>query len=83
MIPYRLHPVELRTELMELGDLFRAYQQRTEPDLSLLAGLHARKAAAFASWAEVTGNPHLRREADRAEQAAQTARHQHRQRSNR
>ncbi|MFE9123734.1 hypothetical protein [Streptomyces sp. NPDC007172] len=83
VVPYRLRPLELREELTELGDLFRSYQQRTEPDLALLAGLHARKAAAFTTWAEVTGDTRLRREARRAEQAAQTALLQHQQRTSR
>ncbi|MFC7924614.1 hypothetical protein [Streptomyces cinereoruber] len=80
-VPSTLRPVELRDELAELGDLFRAYQQRTEPDLVLLAGLHARKARAFASWADVTGDISLRRDAQRAEQAAAAARLQHQQRT--
>ncbi|MFD7539927.1 hypothetical protein [Streptomyces sp. NPDC059819] len=82
-VPYRLRPTELRDELMELGDLFRSYQQRTEPDLALLADLHARKAAAFTTWAEVTSDTRLRREARRAEQAARAARLQHQQRTSR
>ncbi|MFE4861182.1 hypothetical protein [Streptomyces sp. NPDC056670] len=82
-VPHRLRPLELRDELMELGDRFRSYQQRTEPDLALLADLHARKAAAFTGWAEVTGSQHLRREARRAEQAAQAARLQQQQRASR
>lgn len=80
IVPHDLHPVALREELMQLGDLFRAYQQRTEPDLAQLADLHARKARAFATWAEVTGETELRLEAERAEQAAAAAllQHQHR-----
>ncbi|MFE6460012.1 hypothetical protein ACFVP0_21495 [Streptomyces cinereoruber] len=80
-IPRTLRPVELRDELAELGDLFRAYQQRPEPDLLLLADLHARKARAFASWADVTGDTGLRLEGQRAEQAAAAARLQHQQRT--
>ncbi|MFF3981061.1 hypothetical protein [Streptomyces sp. NPDC001828] len=81
VVPHSLRPVELRDELTELGDLFRAYQQRTEPDLALLAGLQTRKATAFTTWSALTDDPHLRREARRAEQAAQTARLQHQQRT--
>jgi hypothetical protein len=76
-----LRPVALRDELIDLGDLFRAYQQRTEPDLELLADLHTRKANAFATWADVTGDTRLRLDAQRAEQAATTARLQHQQRT--
>ncbi|MFE0686081.1 hypothetical protein ACFW17_35505 [Streptomyces sp. NPDC058961] len=83
VVPHGLRPLELRDELTELGDRFRSYQQRTEPDLALLTDLHTRKAAAFTRWAVVTGDRHLRREAQRAEQAAQTARLQHRQRATR
>ncbi|MFF3698996.1 hypothetical protein [Streptomyces sp. NPDC002221] len=83
VVPHKLRPVELRDELTELGDLFRAYQQRTEPDLELLADLQTRKAAAFTTWAEVTGNTYLRREAVRAGQAADTARLHHQHRSGR
>ncbi|MFF3159510.1 hypothetical protein [Streptomyces sp. NPDC057910] len=83
VVPHRLQPLELRDELTELGDLFRAYQQRSEPDLALLADLHARKAAAFTTWADVTGDTHLGREARRAEQAAHNARLQHQQRASR
>lgn len=54
IIPPRLRPVVLRDELVELGDLFRAYQQRDEPDLELLADLHERKARAFTTWADAT-----------------------------
>jgi hypothetical protein len=67
----------LRDELTELGELFRAYQARTEPDLAMLADLHARKAEAFHAWAEVTADTGLRLDARRAEQAAATARLQH------
>ncbi|MGW2583596.1 hypothetical protein ACWCYZ_20075 [Streptomyces virginiae] len=81
VIPYDLRPVVLRDELVELGDLFRAQQQRTEPDLALLADLQERKARAFTTWADVTGDTALRREARRAEQAAVTARLQHQQRT--
>ncbi|MBT2428093.1 hypothetical protein J7F02_21155 [Streptomyces sp. ISL-112] len=80
-VPYDLHPVALRDELIELGDLFRAYQQRPEPDLEQLADLHARKAKAFHTWAEVTGETELRLDARRAEQAAAAALLQHQQRT--
>ncbi|KOX25090.1 MULTISPECIES: hypothetical protein [unclassified Streptomyces] len=80
-VPGTLRPVELRDELAELGDLFRAYQQRPEPDLELLAELHARKARAFASWADVTGDISVRQDARRAEQAAAAVRLQHQQRT--
>ncbi|MBA4867141.1 hypothetical protein H1V43_38840 [Streptomyces sp. PSKA54] len=33
-MPHDLEPDVLRLELIELGDAFRAYQQRTEPSLS-------------------------------------------------
>ncbi|MEW2071198.1 hypothetical protein [Streptomyces sp. NPDC007346] len=81
IVPHDLHPVALREELIELGDLFRAYQQRPEPDLAHLADLHARKAKAFTTWAEVTGETELRLEAQRAEQAAAAALLQHQQRT--
>ncbi|MFE7483744.1 hypothetical protein [Streptomyces sp. NPDC057552] len=81
IVPHDLHPVALREELMQLGDLFRAYQQRAEPDLAELAELHARKAKAFTTWAEVTGDTGLRLEAERAEQAAAAARLQHQHRT--
>jgi hypothetical protein len=71
-VPYDLQPDVLRLELIELGDAFRAYQRRAEPDLALLAQLHERKARAFALWANVTGDGSLRHEAKRAEIAAQT-----------
>ncbi|MEU3950443.1 hypothetical protein [Streptomyces sp. NPDC029526] len=80
-IPHDLQPAVLRDELVELGSRFRAYQQRSEPDLSLLADLHERKARAFAAWADVSGDINLRLEARRAEQAAATARAQHLQRT--
>ncbi|MEU6956284.1 hypothetical protein [Streptomyces sp. NPDC045714] len=76
-VPHDLRPVALRDELTELGELFRAYQQRAEPDLAVLADLHARKATAFSAWAEVTADTGLRLDAQRAEQAAATARLQH------
>ncbi|MFJ3880784.1 hypothetical protein ACIPW5_25420 [Streptomyces sp. NPDC090077] len=79
LIPHDLQPVVLRDELIELGDLFRAYQQRDQPDLELLADLQERKARAFTTWADVTSQGHLRWEARRAEQAAATARAQHQQ----
>ncbi|MFD7626760.1 hypothetical protein ACFV7Q_12120 [Streptomyces sp. NPDC059851] len=81
IIPSDLRPVVLRDELAELGDLFRAYQQRTEPDLELLAHLQERKARAFTTWADVTCDGALRWEARRAEQAAAAARSQHLQRT--
>lgn len=81
IIPHDLRPVVLRDELIELGDLFRAYQQRSEPDLELLADLQERKARAFTTWANVTSEGPLRWEARRAEQAAATARLQHQQRT--
>ncbi|WP_236241281.1 hypothetical protein [Streptomyces sp. CC228A] len=81
VIPHDLHPTSLRDELVELGDLFRAYQQRPEPDLALLADLHERKARAFGSWADVTCDGALRWEARRAEQAAAAIRLQHLQRT--
>ncbi len=77
IVPHDLQPDALRMELIELGDAFRAYQQRTEPDLALLAGLHERKARSFAWWAEVSGDGALRHEAKRAEKAAQTTREMH------
>ncbi|UQA90748.1 hypothetical protein [Streptomyces halobius] len=76
-VPHDLEPDVLRLELIELGDTFRAYQQRTEPDLVLLAELHERKARAFALWADVSGDGSLRHEAKRAEKAAQTTRQMH------
>ncbi|MEU6538362.1 hypothetical protein [Streptomyces sp. NPDC047000] len=77
IVPYDLEPDVLRLELIELGDAFRAYQKRPEPDLTLLAGLHERKARAFATWADVSGDASLRDEAQRAEQAAQTTLEMH------
>lgn len=74
IVPYDLQPDVLRLELIELGDAFRAYQRDPEPDLALLAGLHDRKARAFALWADVTGDHTLREEAARAEKAARAAR---------
>ncbi|MEU2183976.1 hypothetical protein [Streptomyces thermolilacinus] len=81
VIPHDLRPVTLRDELIELGDLFRAYKQRTEPDLALLADLQERKARAFTTWADVTCDGALRWEAQRAEQAAAATRLQHQQRT--
>lgn len=81
VIPHDLRPVALRDELIELGDLFRAYQQRDQPDLALLADLQERKARAFTTWADVTGDGGLRWEARRAEQAAAATRLQHQQRT--
>ncbi|MFD8376082.1 hypothetical protein ACFV2Z_35905 [Streptomyces sp. NPDC059688] len=83
VIPHGLRPVALRDELIELGDLFRTYQQRTEPDLALLADLQERKARAFTTWADVSGIVSLLLEAQRAEQAAVAARFQHQQRTGR
>ncbi|WP_030659430.1 hypothetical protein [Streptomyces rimosus] len=77
LVPYNLEPEVLRVELIELGDAFRAYQQRPEPDLTLLAELHDRKARAFSLWADISGDPSLHHEAQRAEQAAQTTRDMH------
>ncbi|MFA3873822.1 hypothetical protein ABS735_09070 [Streptomyces sp. MMCC 100] len=73
-MPDDLQPEALRLELTELGDAFRAYQRRPEPDLAVLAELHDRKARAFALWADVTGDETLREEADRAAAAALTTR---------
>ncbi|WP_030791372.1 hypothetical protein [Streptomyces sp. NRRL S-920] len=81
VIPHDLRPVALRDELIELGDLFRAYQQRDQPDLALLADLQERKARAFSTWADVTCEGALRWEARRAEQAAAATRLQHQQRT--
>ncbi|MFF7183483.1 hypothetical protein [Streptomyces sp. NPDC008121] len=81
IIPHDLRPAALRDELVELGDLFRAYQQRDQPDLALLADLQERKARAFSTWADVTCEGALRWEARRAEQAAAAARLQHQQRT--
>lgn len=81
LVPHHLRPTRLRDELIDLGDQFRAYQKRAEPDLSLLADLHARKARAFHEWADIVGDVQLRADAVRAEQAAATARSQHRQRT--
>lgn len=82
IIPQDLQPDILRDELVELGDLFRAYyQQRTEPDLAVLADLQERKARAFTAWAAVTGDVNLGLEAQRARQAAAAARLQHQNRT--
>jgi hypothetical protein len=81
VIPHDLRPVALRDELTELGDLFRAYQRREQPDLALLADLQERKARAFTTWADVTCDGALRWEARRAEQAAAAIRLQHQQRT--
>ncbi|MFD4577280.1 hypothetical protein ACFWNK_33640 [Streptomyces sp. NPDC058417] len=83
VVPRHLRPIALRDELTELGDLFRAYQQRTEPDLAVLADLHERKARAFTAWAEASGIESLRLDAVRAEKAATAARFQHQQRAGR
>ncbi len=77
IVPHDLEPEVLRVELIELGDAFRAYQRRPEPDLALLAELHERKARAFGLWADVSGDDSLRHEAERAEKAAQTTREMH------
>lgn len=77
IVPHDLKPDALRVELIDLGDAFRAYQQRAEPDLVLLAVLHERKARAFRQWADVSGDGSLRHEAYRAEKAAQTTREMH------
>ncbi|MEU9640640.1 hypothetical protein [Streptomyces sp. NPDC048188] len=74
IVPDDLQPEALRVELTDLGDAFRAYQRRPEPDLAVLADLHDRKARAFARWADVTGDASLREEADRAAAAARTTR---------
>ncbi|MFH8492305.1 hypothetical protein [Streptomyces longisporoflavus] len=76
-VPHTLEPDVLRLELIDLGNAFRAYQQRPQPDLALLAELHERKAHAFSLWAHVSGDASLRREAQRAELAAQTTREMH------
>ncbi|MBZ4321239.1 hypothetical protein, partial [Streptomyces huiliensis] len=68
-VPSDLEPDVLRLELVELGDAFRAYQQRPEADLAVLAELHERKARAFRLWADVTGDESLREEAERSEKA--------------
>jgi hypothetical protein len=73
-VPHDLRPDVLREELIELGDAFRVYQDRPEPDLALLAGLHDRKARAFALWADLTGDSSLSQEAERACTAARTTR---------
>ncbi|NUQ96143.1 MAG: hypothetical protein HOY79_06120 [Streptomyces sp.] len=77
IVPHDLEPDALRVELIDLGDAFRSYQQRTGPDLALLAELHERKARAFRQWADVSGDGSLRHEAYRAEKAAQTTREMH------
>ncbi|MFJ7229473.1 hypothetical protein ACIQVF_07945 [Streptomyces tendae] len=74
IVPDDLQPEVLRLELTELGDAFRAYQRRPEPDLAVLAELHDRKARAFTLWADVTDDASLREEADRAAAAARTTR---------
>jgi hypothetical protein len=74
IVPHDLEPDVLRVELIELGDAFRTYQQRSEPDLALLAELHERKGRAFRLWADVSGDNSLHHEAKRAETAAQTTR---------
>ncbi|WP_329344842.1 hypothetical protein OG866_45140 (plasmid) [Streptomyces sp. NBC_00663] len=74
IVPHDLEPDVLRIELIELGDAFRAYQKRSEPDLVVLAELHERKARAFSAWAAVSGDGALRDEARRARKAAETSR---------
>ncbi|MEU6973816.1 hypothetical protein AB0A71_40040 [Kitasatospora aureofaciens] len=81
IVPSNLQPDSLRAELIELGDAFRAHQQRPEPDHALLAELQERKARAFDLWANVTGDANLRLDAQRARQAAQTERETHRNRT--
>lgn len=81
VIPRDLRPVSLRDELVELGDLFRAYQMREEPDLVMLAGLQERKARAFLTWSDVSCDVTLRLEATRAERAAAVIRRQHQHRT--
>ncbi len=81
VIPHDLHPTSLRDELVELGDLFRAYQQRPEPDLALLADLHERRPAPSAAGPTSPATALLRWEARRAEQAAAAIRLQHLQRT--
>ncbi|MEJ8632300.1 hypothetical protein [Streptomyces sp. MS2.AVA.5] len=81
VVPHDLRPVALRDELIELGDLFRAYQQRAEHDAGVLANLLERKARAFTTWADVTGDVDLRLEARRVEQAAAAAHSPHGQRT--
>lgn len=83
IVPHDLQPDDLRAELIELGDAFRAYQERPEPDLALLAGLHERKAAAFQRWADVSGDGALLHEARRAQKAARTTLEMHENRSGR
>ncbi|MHA6757075.1 hypothetical protein [Streptacidiphilus sp. PAMC 29251] len=70
IVPAGLEPVDLRDELIDLGDAFRAYQARTQPDLAVLAALHERKARAFETWAAATGDHKLRQEGLRAGKAA-------------
>ncbi|MGW2840270.1 hypothetical protein ACWCWD_21060 [Streptomyces sp. NPDC001493] len=81
VIPHDLRPVALRDELVDLGRMFRAYQKSAEPDLARLADLHTRKAQAFLTWSDVTGDVTLRLEAQRAAHAATAARLQHQQRT--
>ncbi|MFI8205222.1 hypothetical protein [Streptomyces sp. NPDC085937] len=81
VIPRDLRPTSLRDELVELGDLFRAYQKRAEPDLAMLADLQERKARAFLTWFDVSCDTVLRLEARRAEQAAAVIRRQHQHRT--
>ncbi|WP_030219323.1 hypothetical protein [Streptomyces sp. NRRL WC-3626] len=81
IIPHDLRPESLRDELVELGDLFRAYQRRDEPDLAMLADLQERKARAFLTWSDVSCDVTLRLEATRAEQAAAVIRRQHQHRT--
>ncbi|MFF0220550.1 hypothetical protein [Streptomyces vinaceus] len=79
-----MRPVALWDVLVDLGDLFRAYQQRDQPDqpdLALLADLQERRARAFTTWADVACDGALRWESRRAQQAAATTRLQHQQRT--
>ena len=76
-VPPTLQPDSLRIDLIDLGDAYRDYQQRPEPDLVLLATLHERKAQAFTRWAEATGDHGLLAEAKRAAKAATTTREMH------
>ncbi|MFJ8387769.1 hypothetical protein ACIQ9Q_25245 [Streptomyces sp. NPDC094438] len=54
IVPHDLQPDVLRVELIDLCDAFRAHQQRTEPDLALLATLHEGEAHGFALRTDVT-----------------------------
>lgn len=67
--PYRLADA-LCLELIELEDAFRAYRQRTEPGLALLAQLHERKAHTFRHRADFSDDGSLRHDASRARTSA-------------